>query len=75
MAFVFSTFTMTHIQHRIVEVCLTVIIVPPLTLMSEQGCLQKIAAIRARRLGPVHHILCRPSAPLGYPNITQIVGG
>ncbi len=30
-----------HVQHRIVEAFLTVVVVPPLTLMSEQGRLQK----------------------------------
>ncbi len=64
-----------HIQHRIVEACLTVVIVPPFTPMSEQGHLQKVAAIRARRLRLVHHILCYPSIPPRHANITQIIGG
>jgi hypothetical protein len=42
--------------------------------MSERGHLQKTTTIRARLLGLVHHIFYRPSAPLGHPNITQVVG-
>ncbi len=65
----------THVQHRTVEARLTIIVIPPLTPMSEQGCLQKAVAIRACLLGSLHHILCRPSALVRHPNITQTIGG
>ncbi|CAM6028162.1 unnamed protein product, partial [Sphagnum balticum] len=50
---------------------LTLAVVPPLTLASERRHLQKTTTIRAHLIGVVHHILCRPSAPLGHPNIAQ----
>jgi hypothetical protein len=76
MAFVFFPRSWwAHIQYRIVEVCLTIVVIPPLTPMSKQGRLQKVTTIRARPLRLVHHILCRPSAPLKHSNIIQIVGG
>jgi hypothetical protein len=54
---------------------LTVGVVPLLTLMLVRGHLQKATAICARLLGPVHRIICCPSAAIGHPNIAQIVGG
>jgi len=55
--------------------CLTVIIVPPLTTTLGQGHLQKVTTIRASLLGPVHHVLYCQSTFLGHPNIAQIVRG
>jgi hypothetical protein len=52
---------------------LTIVIVPPLISTSEQGHLQKTTAICACLLWLVHRIFCRPSAPLGDPNIAQTV--
>jgi len=54
-------------------VCLTIVAIPLLISTSKRGHLQKITAIRARLLGPVHCILYRPNALLGHPNIAQIV--
>jgi hypothetical protein len=42
--------------------------------MLERGHLQKIITIHARLLGSMHHIFCRPSAPLRHQNIAQIIG-
>jgi len=51
-----------HVQHKTVGVCLTVVVISPLT-PTLKGHLQQTIAIRVSLLGPVHRIHCRPSTP------------
>jgi hypothetical protein len=74
-------FSFFHVHYKstfnielLAGVRLIVVAVPPMTPTSKRNHLQKATAICARLLGPVHHILCCPSALLGHPNIAQTVG-
>ncbi len=61
MIFVFFTFTVVHVQHKITGTCLIVVVIPPLTSTSERGHLQKNNSQRASLLRLVHRSHFLPS--------------